>query len=206
MSSDFAGFNFKSDGVSYGGKVTGGYTSMRWDGKVAHGFLCDYTSAIKGPNLSAFYAIMHKRRIDLISTSLTLGLDVKKSVYGTLAIGQMWSFTPKKKLKLVYMLTGSFGNVYEEKFIGTAFIAGTTYDLKISKRVDLKLMGLYVYAPYVSYYNDLLLKSPNVVLPFIGTNIGVTKRFKISLNGGGAWALNENVLNYTVMLGTRFLL
>jgi hypothetical protein len=127
-------------------------------------------------------------------------------MYGTLAIGQMWSLTKKKKLKLVYMLTGSFGNVYEERFLGTAFIAGATYDLKISKRVDLKLMGLYVYAPYVSYYNDLLLKSPNVVLPFIGTNIGVTKRFKISLNGGGAWALNENVLNYTVMLGTRFLL
>jgi hypothetical protein len=67
-------------------------------------------------------------------------------------------------------------------------------------------MGLYVYAPYVSYYNDILLKSPHVVLPIIGTNIGITKKFKININGGGAWAIQENALNYTVMMGTRFLL
>jgi hypothetical protein len=104
------------------------------------------------------------------------------------------------------MLTGSFGSVYEEAFVGTAAIAGVMYDLKVSKRIDIKLMGLYVYAPYVSYYNDILLKSPHVVLPIIGTNIGLTKRFKLNINGGGAWALNENALNYTIMMGTRFLL
>ena len=67
-------------------------------------------------------------------------------------------------------------------------------------------MGLYVYAPYVSYYNDVLLKSPHVVLPIIGTNLSITKRFKININTGGAWALNQNTLNYTVMMGTRLLL
>jgi hypothetical protein len=118
----------------------------------------------------------------------------------------MWNIDKKKKLKAVYMLTGSFGSVYGEAFIGTAAIGGVMYDLKVSKRIDIKLMGLYVYAPYVSYYNDILLKSPHVVLPIIGTNIGLTKRFKLNINGGGAWALNENALNYTIMMGTRFLL
>jgi hypothetical protein len=63
-----------------------------------------------------------------------------------------------------------------------------------------------VYAPYVSYYNDVLLKSPHVVLPIMGTNIGITKRFKLNINAGGAWAINESTLNYTIMLGTRMLL
>ena len=205
-SSDLVGFNFKDSDVSKGGKFTGGYTSLRWDGQRSHGFLVDYTTALKGPNITGFYAFIKKKRIDLISTTLTLGFDRKPSVYGTLALGQMWNIDKKKKLKAVYMLTGSFGSVYGEAFIGTAAIGGVMYDLKVSKRIDIKLMGLYVYAPYVSYYNDILLKSPHVVLPIIGTNIGLTKRFKLNINGGGAWALNENALNYTIMMGTRFLL
>jgi hypothetical protein len=205
-SSDFVGFNFKNTDVTYGGKFTGGYTSARWDGARSHGILVDYTTALKGPNISGFYAFIRKKRIDLISTSLTLGFDTKPTVYGTLALGQMWDLDKKKKAKALYMVTASVGSVYGEAFVGTAAIAGAMYDLRIVNRFDIKLMGLYVYAPYVSYYNDILLKSPHVVLPIIGTNIKITKKFKLNINGGGAWAIKENALNYTVMMGTRFLL
>lgn len=104
------------------------------------------------------------------------------------------------------MITGSYGSVYEKPFFATAFIAGSMYDLKVSKRIEVKLLGLYVYAPYVKYYNDIVLKSPNVILPIIGTNIGITKRFKFNVNIGGAYAINVNTLNYTIMFGTRMLL
>lgn len=203
-SSDFVGFNFKNSDVTKGGKVSAGYTAMRWDGKRSSGITADYTTAMKGPNVTAFYAFMSKKRIDLISASLTMGFDVKRTTYGTLALGQMW--TIKKNVKAVYMLTGSYGNVAETPFVGTAAIAGGMWDVKIKKSIDIKILCLYVYAPYVSYYNDILLKSPHVVMPIVGTNFGVTKRFKINLNVGGAWALNENALNYTVMMGTRMLL
>ena len=56
LSSDFTGFNFKNNDVVYGGKATGGFTSMRWDGQRTHGFLVDYTSLTNGPNATAFYA------------------------------------------------------------------------------------------------------------------------------------------------------
>jgi hypothetical protein len=203
-SSDFVGFNFQNSEVRQGGKVSAGYTAMRWDGKRSSGITADYTTAMKGPNITAFYAFMSKKRIDLISTSLTMGFDVKRTTYGTLALGQMW--TIRKNVKAVYMLTGSYGNVAETPFIGTAAIAGGMWDVKVKKSIDIKMLFLYVYAPYVSYYNDILLKSPHVVLPIVGTNIGVTKRFKVNINVGGAWALNENALNYTVMMGTRMLL
>lgn len=203
-SSDFVGFNFQNSEVKKGGKVSAGYTAMRWDGKRSSGITADYTTAMKGPNVTAFYAFMSKKRIDLISASLTMGFDVKRTTYGTLALGQMW--TIKRNVKAVYMLTGSYGNVAETPFIGTAAIAGGMWDVKIKKSIDIKMLCLYVYAPYVSYYNDILLKSPHVVMPIVGTNIGVTKRFKVNINIGGAWALNENALNYTVMMGTRMLL
>ena len=205
-SSDFVGFNFKNADVAFGGKVTGGYTAMRWDGKRASGITADYTSALKGPNITGFYANISKKRIDLVSGTFTIGFDKQISAYSTVALGQMWNLGKKKKAKAVYMITGSWGRVYGAPFVGTAVITGGMYDLTIGKRIGVKLMGLYVYAPYVSYYNDILLKSPHVILPIVGTNISVTKKFKININGGGAWSIGESALNYTVMMGTRLLL
>ena len=168
--------------------------------------MLDYTSANKGPNFTAFYASIKKRRIDLISLTGTTSFYGKGSLYGTVAIGQMWNFPKVKNLKAIYMATSSYGNVYGTKFIGTAFIAGGMYDFKVGKRTQIKLTNLFIYAPYISYYNDMVLKSPYVIMPIIGTNIGVTKKFKLNVNLGGTYALGENVLNFTVMMGTRFAL
>ncbi len=206
LSSDFAGFNFVDNETSFGGKGTGGFTSLRWDGKRTHGVLLDYTSVVGGPNITGFYGFIGKRKIDLISISGTASFIGRGSLYATAAVGQMWSFKSVKKLKLIYMGTASLGHVYGESFIGTAAIAGGMYDWKIGKRIDIKLTGLYIYAPYVSYYNDIVLNSPHVILPLIGTNIGITKKFKLNINVGGTYALNQNVMNYTVMFGTRFAL
>lgn len=204
LSSDFAGFNFRDKEVSFGGKGTAGWTALNWDGRKSYGVLLDYTSVIKGPNVTGFYANIAKRRIDLVSATGTISFYGRGSQYGTLAVGQMWSFPKVKNLKAIYLATGSFGNVYGEKFLGTAMIAGGMYDWKVSKRIDVKMMNLFIYAPYVSYYNDILLKSPYVIMPIIGTNIGITKKFKFNVNFGGAYAIKQNVMNFTVMFGTRF--
>ena len=204
-SGDFIGFNFKNSDIKTGLKLTGGYTAMRWDGKRSSGVLVDYTSALKGPNVTAFYAFIRDKSIVIGSGTLTIGFEGNKSLYGTIAIGQMFSFKKPKTLKLLYMGTVSYGNVYRESFLGTALIAGATYDMKIGKRIDIKLMNLMVYAPYVSYYNDVVLKSPYVMLPSIGTNIKLTKKFKFNINAGGAWDLKTSALNYTVTCGARML-
>jgi hypothetical protein len=204
-SGDFIGFNFRNSDVKTGLKLTGGYTAMRWDGKRSSGVLADYTSALRGPNVTAFYAFIRDKSIVIGSGTLTVGFEGNKSLYGTIAIGQMFSFKKPKSLKLLYMGTVSYGNVYRESFLGTALIGGVTYDMKIGKRIDIKLMNLMVYAPYVSYYNDVVLKSPYVMLPSIGTNIKLTKKFKFNINAGGAWDLKTSALNYTVTCGARML-
>lgn len=203
LSSDFAGFNFKENDVNYGGKGSAGFTSVRWDGLRTHGVMMDYTSAMNGPNITAFYGFLGKRRIDLISVTGSFGFSGLGSKYATFAFGQMWSLTKPKNMKLIYMLTGSAGEVYKEKFIGTAVIAGAMYDWKVGKRLDIKFTNLFIYAPFVSYYDDVVLKSPYVIMPLIGTNIGITKKFKLNMNFGTTYAINKNVMNFTFMLGTR---
>jgi len=204
-SSDFVGFNFRNSDVKTGLKATGGYTAMKWDGKRSWGALADYTSALKGPNITCFYAWMRPKSVILLSGTATIGFEGNKSLYGTLAFGQMFKFKKAPTLKVVYMATASYGQVYRVSFLGTAVIGGVMYDVKVGKRIDIKLMNLMVYAPYVSYYNDVLLKSPYVMLPSIGTNIGITKKFKFNINAGGAWDLKTAALNYTVTCGTRIL-
>ena len=204
-SADFVGFNFKNSDVKVGAKATGGYTAMRWDGQRSYGVLADYTSALKGPNITSFYAWIKPKSIILTSGTLTIGFEGNKSLYGTLAAGQMFTFKKPKSLKLLYMGTVSYGSVYRESFLGTALIGGAMYDMKIGKRFDIKLMNLLVYAPYVSYYNDVVLKSPYVMLPSIGTNIRITKKFKFNINAGGAWDLKTSALNYTITCGTRMI-
>jgi hypothetical protein len=210
-SSDFVGFNFRNSEVTKGLKATGGYTALRWDGQRASGVLADYTSAQNGPNITGYYAYIKPKATTLISLTATFGFEGIGSQYATVAFGQMRSFKSKKfkplnKLKVVYMATASMGYVYREPFLGTATIAGGMYDFKIGKRLDIKLLNLLVYSPYVSYYNDIVLKSPFVMLPSVGTNIGITKRFKFNINVGGAWAIKAEAMNYTVTMGTRLML
>lgn len=202
-SSDFVGFNFKGSDVTTGIKATGGYTSLRWDGGAAHGILADYTSANKGPNITAFQAWIKPKSTTLVSGTLTVGFEGYGSQYITAAFGQVRSI---KKVKVVYMATCSVGKVYKEAFIGTAVIVGGMYDFKFNKRFSVKVMNLFVYAPYVSYLDDVVMKSPYVMIPSIGTNIGITKRFKFNINMGSTMQINDATMNYTITCGTRLML
>ena len=204
-SSDFVGFNFQDSEVTTGLKVTGGYTSLRWDGKRSWGVLADYTSALKGPNVTGFYALLKPKTVTILSGTITMGFEGTGSFYGTVSGGQMFSFKKVKSLKVIYMATVSYGAVFRTSFLGTAVIAGGMYDLRVGKRLDIKFTDLMVYTPYVSYYNDLVMKSPYVMLPSIGVNIGITKKFKFNINAGGAWSLGQSTLNYTVTCGTRLM-
>ena len=204
-SSDFVGFNFQDSEVTTGLKITGGYTSLRWDGKRSWGVLGDYTSALKGPNITGFYAWMKPKTVTILSATATIGFEGTGSLYGTLSGGQMFSFEKVKSLKVIYMATVSYGAVFRTQFLGTAVIVGGMYDLKVGKRLDIKFTDLMVYSPYVSYYNDIVMKSPYVMIPSIGVNIGITKKFKFNINAGGAWSLGNSTLNYTVTCGTRLL-
>ena len=203
MSSDLVGFQFNEGEINRGSKVNAGYSSVRYDGLRSHGLMVDYTSSIQGGNITGYYAWINRKAITLLSNTVTIGFAGSGSMYNTLAFGQMRTI---KKFKAVYMLTASAGQIYKEPYYGSAAIVGGNRDFKIGKRVDIKTMALFVYAPFVRYYDDALLKSPFVILPIVGMNLGVTKTFKLNFNFGGAYSIGDNVLNYTLMMGTRLAL
>jgi hypothetical protein len=203
MSSDLVGFQFNEGELNRGSRINAGYSSVRYDGLRSHGVMIDYTSSIQGGNITGYYAWINRKAITLLSNTVTIGFTGSGSIYNSIAFGQMRTI---KKFKAVYMLTASAGQIYKESYYGSAAIVGGNRDFKIGKRVDIKTMALFVYAPFVRYYDDALLKSPLVILPIVGVNLGVTKTFKLNFNFGGAYSIGDNVLNYTIMMGTRLAL
>lgn len=194
---------FSSADKSRGGKISGGYTSTRWDGLRTHGLLFDYSTQIQGPNITGFYGWVGKRKTTLLSNTMSIGFEGKGSLYSSVAFGQLRNLN---QMKLIYMISGSYGQVYQQKLIGTSLIVGGMYDFKIAKVIGVKLTSLFVYSPYMQYYNDVLLKSPLVLLPSIGTNVSITKNFKINLNLGGAYQVKTGALNYSFIIGSRIAL
>lgn len=186
-------------------KINSSYTSVRWDGMRSSGGLLDYTSSIQGPNITLFTAFIGEKSITLLSNTVTIGFEGKNSFYNTISVGQIKSFK-KVQLKLVYIGAFSYGRMYQETLVGSALMAGGMWDKKINSRFDLKVSNLFVYAPFVRYYDDLVLKSPYVMLPTIGLNIGLSSKFKLNLNFGGSYAITEKIMNYTIQTGTRIIL
>ena len=186
-----------------GGKISGGYTSTRWDGLRTSGILFDYSTQIQGPNITGFYGWIGKKRTTLLSNTVSIGFEGKGALYNSVAFGQVVNWAG---LKLVYMASASYGHIYKQQLIGTSAIVGAMYDFKIAKVIGVKLTNLLVYSPYMQYYNDLLLKSPLVLLPSIGTNVSITKNFKINLNLGGAYQVGTGALNYSFIIGSRIAL
>ena len=143
-SSFVVGFNFQNSERNLGIKGTGGYTSMRWDGKVSQGLMLDYTSAQVGPNLTGFYALMRPKAVSLVSATTTVSFDGGGSLYATLAFGQMRMFKKIKSLKILYMGTVSVGHVQKEFFVGTAVITGGMYDFKIPSCLYLIIIPCFL--------------------------------------------------------------
>lgn len=194
---------YSSADKSRGGKISGGYTSTRWDGLRTSGVLFDYSTQIQGPNITGFYGWIGKKRTTLLSNTISLGFEGKGALYNSVAFGQVVNWAG---IKLVYMASGSYGHIYKQRLIGTSVIVGAMYDFKIAKVIGVKLTNLLVYSPYMQYYNDLLLQSPLVLLPSIGTNVSLTKNFKINLNLGGAYQVGTGALNYSFIIGSRIAL
>ena len=194
---------YSSADKTRGGKISGGYTSTRWDGLRTSGILFDYSTQIQGPNITGFYGWIGKKRTTLLSNTVSIGFEGKGALYNSVAFGQVVNWAG---IKLVYMASASYGHIYKQQLIGTSAIVGAMYDFKIAKVIGVKLTNLLVYSPYMQYYNDLLLKSPLVLLPSIGTNVSLTKNFKINLNLGGAYQVGTGALNYSFIIGSRIAL
>jgi hypothetical protein len=80
---------YSSADKTRGGKISGGYTSTRWDGLRTSGILFDYSTQIQGPNITGFYGWIGKKRTTLLSNTVSIGFEGKGALYNSVAFGQV---------------------------------------------------------------------------------------------------------------------
>ena len=67
-------------------------------------------------------------------------------------------------------------------------------------------MFVMVYSPYVYYYEGLWHKSGFLAVPFVAADYKITKKFKLNLSFSGINQINDQTLNYQVLIGAKALL
>lgn len=184
-------------------KINGGYTSVNYDGTKSNGIMFDYTTFINAANGTYFYSWIKPKSVLLVANTFTYGFNGNGYYYNTVCIGYVRKF---RSFKAVGVIAGALGNVYDESFSAGIAAAGGMKDGAITPRLNYRAMGIVVYAPYVKYYKDLVLKSPVVVVPNAGFTYKFTKTFQSTLTVGCAYSVQANVLNFTAVVGAKLAL
>ena len=64
-------------------------------------------------------------------------------------------------------------------------------------------MCVVVYSPYVYFYQGIWYQSGVLVVPFTAVDYKITKKFKLNLSFSGVQQINDQILNYQVLIGAK---
>ena len=64
-------------------------------------------------------------------------------------------------------------------------------------------MFVMVYSPYVFYYEGMWNQSGFLAVPFLAVDYKLTKKFKLNISFSGVQQINDQPLNYQVLLGAK---
>jgi hypothetical protein len=98
------------------------------------------------------------------------------------------------------------GYVGKETFLNFAVIGGGFTNFKGGKSFSANALLLGVYSPYIFYYDGIWYKSGLLLVPMANTDFKLTDKFKWSISFSGVYQINDAVLNYQVLTGTKILL
>jgi hypothetical protein len=77
------------------------------------------------------------------------------------------------------------------------------YKGKLTKSIDATIIAAGIYSPYSKYYTESIFESKPIVIPFVNLNYKLTKTFGIGLTGGGTYIVNQDVLNFQILMGAK---
>lgn len=109
---------------------------------------------------------------------------------------------------VTWMMGGNFtyGYLGKGQFKNFSLVGGGFTNFKGGKSIGANVLLLSVYSPYIFYYEGQWYKSGFLMVPMINTDFKVTDKFKWSISFAGVYQLNQSVLNWQLMTGTKILL
>ena len=167
----------------------------------AKGALLNFTTSINNSNLTLFVSYRYKKSTTILANSSMINFD--KDFFNTVSVMESYRFG---KITGTVGVNLTMGNIGESKFQSLSTLAGVLGGFKLNKKMNMTTMFVMVYSPYVYYYEGLWHKSGFLSVPFVAADYKITKKFKLNLSFSGINQINDQTLNYQVLIGAKALL
>ena len=179
-------------------RINASIISSNTKNTIAKGALINFTSQINNSNLTLFFSYRHKRFTSIIANSMMINFE--KDFFNTVSLMESYQY---KKLTTTLGVNLTTGNIGESKFQSISTLGGFVYNFKVNKKFGMTTMFVVVYSPFVYYYEGLWYQSGLLAVPFAAVDYKITKKFKLNLSFSGVNQINDQTLNYQVLIGAK---
>jgi hypothetical protein len=182
-------------------KINTSIISSNTKNTFAKGALLNYTSQVNNTNITFFTSYRYKKSTTIIANSSMMNFD--KDFFNTISIMESYQI---KKITTTIGVNYTLGNLGESKFQSFSTLAGLYSSFNVNKKMGMTTMFVMVYSPYVFYYEGMWNQSGFLAVPFLAIDYKLTKKFKLNLSFSGVQQVNDQPLNYQVLLGAKVFL
>ena len=166
---------------------------------LSYGGLLNFTTAINNSSLTGFVSYRMKKLTGVLANSTMINFE--KDLFNTTSLIAMY---PIWKIGLMAGGNATYGMFGTSSFTSYSALAGANGTIPMGK-LNLNLMLVGLYSPYTFYYEGMWYKSNVIVVPFASVDYSVTKTFKFNISFSSVYEVQNNVLNYQVLLGGKYL-
>ena len=166
---------------------------------LAYGGLLNFTTAINNSSLTGFVSYRMKKLTGVLANSTMINFE--KDLFNTTSLIAMY---PVWKIGLMAGGNATYGIFGTSSFTSYSALAGANGTIPMGK-LNLNLMLVGLYSPYTFYYEGMWYKTNVILVPFASVDYSVTKTFKFNISFSSVYEVQNNVLNYQVLLGGKYL-
>jgi hypothetical protein len=164
----------------------------------AKGALINFTSTVNNSNITLFMSFRKKKLTTIIANSSMMNFD--KDFFNTTSVMESYQFG---KITGTVGVNYTMGNLGDSKFQSLSTLGGVIGTFKINKNFGMTTMFVVVYSPYVFFYEGMWNQSGYIAVPFVAVDYKLTKKFKLNLSFSGVNQINDQTLNYQVLIGAK---
>jgi hypothetical protein len=164
----------------------------------AKGALINFTSTVNNSNITLFMSFRKKKLTTIIANSSMMNFD--KDFFNTTSVMESYQFG---KITGTVGVNYTMGNLGDSKFQSLSTLGGLIGTFKINKNFGMTTMFVVVYSPYVFFYEGMWNQSGYIAVPFVAVDYKLTKKFKLNLSFSGVNQINDQTLNYQVLIGAK---
>lgn len=166
---------------------------------LTYGGLLNFTTAINNSSFTAFGSYRWKKLTGVLANSTMI--NFQKDLFNTTAIIAMY---PIWKFGTMVGGNATYGMFGTSSFTSYSFLAGMNGTIPMGK-VNANIMLVGLYSPYTFYYEGMWYKTNIILVPFASMDYSVTKTFKFNISFSSVYEVKNNVLNYQILLGGKYL-